>query len=421
MMTIPFLILYNIIIIAGILVLVPVLLMLRPSHLRNLSERMGVLPCIENCIWVHAASVGEVKASIPLLKAMRASGKNVLLTTMTPAGRQYASTLDMKGVSISYAPVDSILFTLYAMHRVKPSALVILETEIWPDLITSAALRKTDIVSVNARLSEKAFKEYMYMRPVMSFLLKSFKAICVQTQEDADRFIKLGAEKDGIHITGNIKYAVTYPCAAPVAKSIKETFKNRQIIIAGSTHTGEEQIIANCLVSLKQHIKMPLLILAPRHLNRLNEVEGIISRSGLNHIKRSLIKPDIPSDDYDVIILDTVGELADIYSIGDAIFIGGSMVPVGGHNLIEAVIHKKPVLYGIHTDTIKESVSMLDGNGGIMVHNEEELCSSIRDMLEHPDKTAELGERAFTAISRKVGTLDNITGIMREIGILQPR
>lgn len=418
-MAILFLIIYNCIILAGIVLFVPLLLLLRPKSLGHVSERMGISPYRENCVWVHAASVGEVKASIPLLQSIVLSGKNVLLTTMTPAGRAYASTLNMEGVSISYAPVDSIIFTLCAMYRVKPSALIILETEIWPNLILSASLLKTDIVSVNARLSEKALKGYLYMKPVTSFLFKRFRMLCVQTQEDAGRFMKLGARSENIHITGNIKYAITRNTSAPFTKSIKEIFKERQIIIAGSTHTGEEQILAGCLVSLKQYIKMPLLILAPRHLNRLDEVVGIISRSGLNFIKRSMINSSISSgNDYDVIILDSVGELADIYSIGDAIFIGGSMVPVGGHNLIEAVVHKKPVIYGMYTDTIKESVSTLDGNGGIMVHNEEELCSTIRDLLEHPGKAKSLGEKAYDMIKQKVDTLDNTMNILRKAGIL---
>ncbi|MCL4557374.1 MAG: hypothetical protein M1491_01825 [Deltaproteobacteria bacterium] len=417
-MTILFLIIYNIAIGVGILLLVPLLLVLRPKHLIHVQERMGVLPCIKGCVWVHAASVGEVKASVPLLKVIVSSGRNALLTTMTPAGRQYASTLNMKGVSVSYAPADSIVFTLYAMHRVRPSVLIILETEIWPDLIVSASLSKTDIVSINARLSEKAFRGYLYMRPVMSYLLKRFKMLCVQTQEDADRFVRLGAQKKDIHITGNIKYAADNTSTTPIAKEIQGLFKGRPVIIAGSTHAGEEQIVINCFLSLKGHVKAPLLILAPRHINRLGEVEDMLDCTGLNFIQRSMITSATSPDNYEVIILDTVGELADIYSIGDAIFIGGSMVPVGGHNLIEAVLHKKPVIYGRYTDSIKESVSILNGNGGIMVNNEEELCGAIDDLVEHPDKAERLGEKAFATIAQKVGTLNNVTDILRKAGVL---
>ncbi len=417
-MTVLFLILYNIVIGVGILLLAPLLLILRPKHRRHVRERMGILPRRKGCVWVHAASVGEVKASAPLLRVIASSGRDVLLTTMTPAGRLYASTLNIVGVSVSYAPADCIAFTLYAMHRVRPSALIILETEIWPDLIVSASLYNVDIVSINARLSEKAFRGYLFMRPVMSYLLRKFKMLCVQSQEDAERFAQLGARREDIHIMGNLKYAAENTNRSSIAQEIKGLFRDRPIIIAGSTHEGEERIVVNCFLSLRKRLRTPLLILAPRHLNRLKEVEEVITHAGLALIKRSMIAPGILPDDYEIIVLDTVGELADLYSIGDAIFVGGSMVPVGGHNLIEVVIHKKPVLYGKYTETIKESVALLNGNGGIMVESEDQLCSIISDLIEHPEEVARLGEKAFAVIDHKAGTLATVTDILKKAGIV---
>ena len=417
-MIVTLLIIYNILIVAGLVLGLPVILVFKPSYLKHVSERLGMLPHRENCIWVHAASVGEIKASVPLLKRIIASGYNVHLTTVTPAGRQFASTLDIQDLSVSYAPADSILFTWHAMRRIKPKALIILETEIWPDLIVSASASHAEIASINARLTEKALKGYLYVRPLMTFLLKRFNLICVQTADDMKRFIKLGAIPGNIYITGNIKYAVTQGIPSAPVKHMKEMFSGRHIIIAGSTHSGEEQIVCDCFVSLKKYFASPLLILAPRHLNRISEVEEILKRSGLTYLKRSLIDSGSAKDHIDVVLLDTIGELADVYSIGNAIFIGGSMVPVGGHNIIEAAIYKKPVIYGKYVDSIKEFVSLLDGNGGIMVSDESELCSAIKDILEHPDKTGALGKKAFDIISRKVETVNNVIGIMKKAGVL---
>ena len=417
-MTILFFIIYNSLIIAGIILITPFLLVIKPSYLKYVSERMGKLPRRKAAIWVHAASVGEVKASIPLIKHIASLGREVLLTTVTPAGRRYASTLTIQGLSISYAPVDNIFSTLYAVRRLNPKTLVIIETELWPNMILAAAINGVNIVSVNARLTQKAFNAYLYIRPVMQFLLKRFKLICVQTADDGNRFAKLGAEPKKIQITGNIKYAIGAAARPASALNLKKLFPGRHIIIAGSTHQGEEQIVINCFLSLKQTAGRPLLILAPRHLSRVGEVEVLIQKSGLDYMKRSSMDGDVTAASADVLLLDTIGELADIYSIGDAIFVGGSMVPVGGHNLLEVTIHKKPVIYGRYIDTIKDFVSLLNGNGGIMVHDEHELCEAIKNLIEHTEKAEALGKKAYELIAQKVDILNNIISIMKKADAL---
>lgn len=420
-MVILFFILYNILILVGGIVALVFVLVFKPSYVKYISERVGKVPAIKGAIWIHAASVGEVRATIPLLKLITSLGYNVLLTTVTPAGRRYASTLKINNLFVSYVPFDSIFTTLYAFYRVKPRVLIIMETELWPDLILSAFINRVSAVSVNARLTEKAFKEYRYIKPVMKFLLKRFKLIFVQTEEDRSRFLRLGAIESAIKVSGNIKYSITTDKALPVAMHIKKLFSNKHIIIAGSTHQGEERMIIHCLSSLKQLLMKPLLILAPRHLNRIEEVEGLINQAGLRYVKRSAIgigRTGLVEEDVDVLLLDTIGELADIYSIGDVIFVGGSMVPVGGHNLLEVVIHKKPVIYGRYVDTIKEFVALLNGRGGIMVNNEQELCEAIRTLIEHPEQRLMLGNKAYELVMEKVHTVDNIVKMMQNTGII---
>ncbi|MCL4478006.1 MAG: hypothetical protein M1381_02740 [Deltaproteobacteria bacterium] len=411
-MVISFFILYNVLVIIGIIIIAPFLLIKNTSSFKNISERMGGLPAINNCIWVHAASIGEVKASIPILKKLISLGYNVLLTTMTPSGRKYGSSLDIKGLFVSYAPIDSLLFTTIAVKRVKPKAFVILETEIWPNLILSVSVAGVKITGVNSRLTKKASKGYMYMRPIMKFLLTRFTILCVQTNDDKSRFLSLGAEDGTIHVTGNLKYAMTINSDTYIAKDIKKLFYNKRIIIAGSTHRDEEAIVLRCFSLLKQSINNIALIIAPRHLERVSEIEDLIIKEGFGYIKRSILnKPS--NGQAEVLLVDTIGELSDIYSIGDVIFIGGSMTPVGGHNLIEAIIHRKPVIYGQHTESVKELVQQLDNKGGIMVHDENELCNAIKGLLEDPDKARLLGNVAYGIINQKVNVVDNIVKIMK--------
>lgn len=417
-MTLLFFIIYNVLITAGILAAVPLLLLLRPSHLKHSRERLGKVPRMQRAVWIHTASVGEVKASIPLVEHLTASGHRVLLTTITPAGRQYASTLRIEGLRVSYAPADHILFTLYAVRRINPETLIIIETELWPNMILAAAMNKVKIVSVNARLTQKAFNAYRILAPVLGYMLKRFTLICAQTPDDKERFVKLGAVPETVRVTGNIKYAITVTGIPASVVKLKEMFPGRHIIVAGSTHQGEEQMVVDCFVSIRRELEAPLLILAPRHLDRAGEVETILRQAGLGYIKRSSMDPAIASETVDVILLDTIGELADIYSIGDAVFVGGSMVPVGGHNLLEVVIHKKPVIYGHYTDTIKDFVALLDGKGGIMVRNREELCAAIRDLLEHPQHARDLGEMAFQLIKQRIDTLHNVLALMKNTGVL---
>jgi len=420
-MVILFFIVYNILILVGIVIILPFVLVFKPSYMKYISERVGRIPAKKGGIWIHAASVGEVKATIPLLKRLSSSGYELILTTVTPAGRKYASTLKVDNLIVSYAPVDSIFATLYAFYRLAPRALIIMETELWPNLILSALINRVNVLSVNARLTEKAFNEYRYIKPVMKFLLKGFKLICVQTTDDKKRFLGLGAVENVIKVTGNIKYSITTEDPPPIVEYIKKVFSNRHIVIAGSTHQGEEYMIVRCLVSLKQISINPLLILAPRHLNRISEVEAIIKQAGLKYKKRSAIEIKniiLPEQDVDILLLDTIGELAHIYSIGDVIFVGGSMVPVGGHNILEVVIHKKPVIYGRYVDTIKEFVDLLNGNGGIMVNNEQELCETIVDLINHTEKRRILGNKAYELVTEKVNTVNKIVEIMQDAGVL---
>ncbi|MGB9736181.1 MAG: 3-deoxy-D-manno-octulosonic acid transferase [bacterium] len=417
-MTVLFFIIYNILVIIGTIIAVPVLLISRPSYLKHASERFGRLPDTKGCIWIHAASVGEVKASAALITRIASFGHRILLTTVTPAGRAYGSTLRIDNLTVSYLPVDNILSTLYAFHRVKPKALIIIETELWPNLLLAAIINRVHIVSVNARLTQKAFESYRYIYPVMKFLLKRFTFIGVQTVDDQKRFLSLGARADTIRVTGNIKYSIISNNASPFVQYLKRALENRNVIIAGSTHQGEESMIINCLLSLKHALNNPILIIAPRHLNRIADVEIVIQQAGLKYIKRSAISNDSSMADIDVLLMDTIGELADIYSIGDAIFVGGSMVPVGGHNVLEVVVHKKPVIYGLYVDTIKEFVSLLDGNGGIMVNNEQELCKAIANLIQHPQMAQSLGNRAHALVMEKVNTVNTVINALKEMGLL---
>lgn len=417
-MVVLFFIIYNILILLGIVLLVPGLVIFKPSYMDHALERLGKLPNTNGCIWIHAASVGEVKASAVFINKILSLGHKVVLTTVTPAGREFGLTLKLDNLSVSYLPIDSIFLMLYAFHRTKPRTLIIIETELWPNFLLAAIINRVNIVSVNARLTQKSFKRYMYIHPVTRFLLKRFTFIGAQTAEEQVRFLKLGANVEAVNVTGNIKYSIASNNISSFVQEFRNALVNRKIIIAGSTHNNEERIVLRCFNSIKHRLNNPILILAPRHLSRIPDVEKEIQQANLKYIKRSEIDSGYFISDIDVLLIDTIGELADLYSIGDAIFVGGSMVPVGGHNILEVVIHKKPVIYGKYVDTIKDFVHLLEGSGGIMVNNEQELCEAILAIIEDQQKAQSLGDKAYTLVSEKVNTVNKIMGVLRAKNLL---
>jgi 3-deoxy-D-manno-octulosonic-acid transferase len=270
---------------------------------------------------------------------------------------------------------------------------------------------------INGRVSYRSFRRYLVVRGLIAQTLSRFDLLCVQSEEYKERLIRLGASPDKIKVTGNLKYdRLLYARQTSDRDQLKRKLgiaDKYLVIIGGSIRTGEEQILLRVFSRLKSKKNNLLFILAPRHLNKLNEVERALSGMSLSFIRRSQLDGNIRSDQPDVILLDTMGELSGLYALADVAFVGGSLVPVGGHNLLEPAIYGVPVIFGPYTDHFKEETKILiESGGGIQVKNEEELILKLSRLIEDKESRLKLGENAKTAIGKETGVSKRTTDLI---------
>jgi len=291
------------------------------------------------------------------------------------------------------------------------------ETELWPNLIGEAKKRGCIIAMINGRVSHRSFKRYLAVRSLFKQTLSCFDLLCVQSEEHKERLIQLGASPDKIRVTGNLKFdRLLYVSKTSSKDQLKRKLgiaDKYLVIIGGSIRSGEELILLRVFAKLKSEKDDLLFILAPRHLDKLNEVERILSGMKLSFVRRSRLDGNIRSDQPDVILLDTMGELSGLYALADVAFVGGSLVPVGGHNLLEPAIYGVPVVFGPYTDHFKEEAKILTkSGGGIQVNNEDELILKLSCLIEDKEKRLKLGECAKAAIGKETGVSKRTTDLI---------
>ncbi len=395
----------------------------RPPGL--LAERFGWVPNLQNTrpVWIHAASVGEVICSIPLFKKMKEEFPEIpiVLSSMTQAGNSTAKTLIPDADRIFFFPFDHPFTIRKAVERVKPRLLLIAETELWPNLLRLCGDKGIPILLFNGRISEKSLKGYLYLKSLFEQCLRHVSSFLMQTEEDRNRVIMIGACPDHTKVMGNMKFDQTFPSVPPeereaMARSLglrgEET-----LFIAGSTHAGEEEVLVKVFKKLKIDAPNLFLLLAPRHLDRLEQVEEILRRESLAWMRRAALSSDTErtrtsENRSSVILLDTLGELMRLYSLGTIVFIGGSLVPVGGHNPLEPLAFKKPVLFGPDMFHFSEiSKKLVQERGAIQVKGEEDLLEQLTHLLADERARRELGERGYQFVLRHRG--GNRTDISR--------
>jgi len=412
--------LYNLVLTCFLIFHIPYLLLQsilgrRPPKL--IKERLGGFPDLasKNPIWVHAASVGEVLCAIPLLKKIKqhTPADEIVLTTMTPMGHETAKKLVPEANWILFFPVDHPWIIWRILRKIHPRLLLIAETELWPNLLRSCSRKRIPVILFNGRISEKSFRGYLLFRSIFKRCLESILLFLMQTEEDRSRIIEIGASPDRTKVAGNIKFDQNLPSITP--ESTLEMFASlnlqgdEAILIAGSTHPGEEEIVIQVFKRLREVHPQLLLILAPRHLDRLKEVEKILRNEGCSWKRRSslplLKRNEIPS----VILLDTMGELMRLYSIGTIVFIGGSLVSIGGHNPLEPLFYKKCVLFGPYMFNFLEiSRRLISEGGAILVKDPEELASQLKRLLLNQRARNEVGERGYQFVKRHRGATERI-------------
>jgi len=412
--------LYNVILTCFLILHIPYLLLqslLRKRPQKLMKERLGSFPDLSSKkpIWIHAASVGEVLCSIPLLKRIKKEVPDceIVLTTMTSTGNETAKKLIPEADRILFFPMDHPFTIRRALQKIGPRLLLIAETELWPNLLRSCGRKQIPVVLFNGRISEKSFRGYLLLKSFFKRCMKDISLFLMQTEEDRSRIIEIGAPPERTGVAGNIKFDQFFPSLpreATVGLSGSLGLQGNEIIlIAGSTHQGEEEIFIRLFRDLRKADPHLILILAPRHLDRLDEVEKVLRNEGLSWKRRSSLSGQDRKEISGVILLDTMGELMRLYSLGTIVFIGGSLVPVGGHNPLEPLFFKKCVLFGPHMFNFLEISRRLIAEGGaILVNGREELSSQLKRLLSDEKARNEVGENGYRFLQKHRGATERI-------------
>ncbi|MBW2030904.1 MAG: hypothetical protein JRH06_00465 [Deltaproteobacteria bacterium] len=385
-------------------------------HQKGLRERIGLVPRAlfqgeEGAprIWIHAVSLGEVKAAIPVIGCLRAlvPGCFVSLSTTTDHGHSLAQK-SLEGAPVFYAPVDVDFSVRRALSRVRPDVMVFMETELWPAWITGAQSMGARTVVINGRISSRSIDRYVKFRPLFREVLGKVDAFSMISAQDADRIIRLGAEPGRVTVNGNSKYELLIQMANPAAEEEMRGLLNlrpfQKTFIAGSTSRGEEDFVLDAYKELMKTFPEMVLVIAPRHIKRTPLIEGLVRSKGLGYqLRTDLGRPGIKRTE-PVVIMNNFGELFKLYSVGDIIFCGGSLIPAGGQNPLEAAVWGKVVFFGPSMDDFMDAKAMLEGVGaGIMVSKPEDFQEKALWLLNHPDVSERRGIRAREAIARNQG------------------
>src|SRR5712691_11708683 len=390
------------------------------TYHQDLAERCGygIVPPTEvqagsGCLWFHAASVGEVQGVRPLITSLHTSLPElpIVLSVFTPAGKQMAQRLIPEAALTFVLPLDLPWIMRRLMRRLCPRAVIIQETELWPNLCRAAARQHIPVVLVNGRLSQRAFQRYQWIRPLMRRVLADVTLLLVQSEEGAHRFQHLGADTRRLHVAGNtnIDRALLAAVQPPPLHPLAPLMIGRRLLVAGSTHEGEETILLSVYRQLYERYPDLLLVLAPRHLERVATVVRHVQPHHCRAVRRSQCAYIKAADltGATVIVLDTMGELAMLYSLCTMAFIGGSLVPIGGHNILEPAVFAKPLFFGPYMDHFPElAVLLRQAGGAVQVYGEKELYERLAYLLSHPEAGSAMGQCAFKALAANRGALE---------------
>ena len=399
------------------------------KYVGSLGQRLGYLPVALNLdgepsIWIHAVSVGEVLSTRPIIEELRKRYPHLrlFLSTTTRSGQQLArrSITDIDG--IFYFPFDWPFTVRRTLAIVKPKLFVMVENEIWPILLRECRRRGIKTVVVNGRISARSFPRYRLIRPLFKRVLADIDRFCVQGEETAGRLAALGADRARITITGSMKFDAldTTPLPGRGPARVLRFFRmspGRPVFIAGSTMRGEDEAVIRAFnrVRTTPSGANALLVVAARHPERFDEVQRLCRAEGLSTIRRSELPIDAEPRS-DAVILDTIGELAHLYQIATAVFVGGSLIPAGGHNILEPALYGKAIVVGPHMENFKEiAETFLANRAAIQVHNARELESVIVNLMGDPVRRARLGAAARALIDANRGAKDRTLAVITDL------
>jgi len=398
--------LYNILITAAFIAalpFLPIVAVLGQRFRAGLTQRLGfyskgAVNSLAGCrpVWIHGASVGEVGSALLLIRELkqRFPAKKIILSTFTSSGNRIARAAGAADL-VLFLPLDLLWIVRRALARFDPSLLLIVETEIWPNLIREAHRRGIPTLLLSGRLSARSYREYSFVAAFFRRVIGYFTAIGMQSAEDGERIVELGAPAGNVSIVGSLKHAAARADGTGTQHGGLHGPRANPLLVVGSSHRGEEAIFIEAFVYLKQRFPGLQMALAPRHPERFAEVEKLLQRSGLSFEKQSEIDGRAQFTK-DVMFLDTLGDLKDFYALGDIAFVGGSLVEAGGHNLLEPARQGKPILFGPHISNFSSIAAEFKRKGGaIEVRGKEELIHEITTLLYDSARRKVMGERAY--------------------------
>ena len=430
--------LYTGVLAGGLLVLAPVFVYKAVRHgkyLGNLRERLGrvrLAPATERTLWIHAVSVGEALAAEPLVRAAagRLAGWRVVVSTTTATGQRVAAER-FPDLDVFFFPLDLPGAVSAAIDRVRPDAVCLVETEIWPNFLAACQRRGVPVAVVNGRLSDASFRGYRRAGALLRPVLDGVGLFLMQSEGDADRIRRLGARPERVSVAGNLKYDVDRGALearlAPKRRAAEEALglpDRRPLVVAGSTAPGEEEVLAAALARIRRApgLEATRLLVAPRHPERFDEAARVFETAGLAVSRRS--RPN-GARGADVLLLDTIGDLAALYVHATAVFVGGSIAPRGGHNIIEPALYGRPVVVGPHTENFRQIVGDFAAAGAVVQlpseaadgRGAELLADALVDLLANPERAQELGARGLAVLVANQGATERtLAGIARLAG-----
>ena len=422
--------LYNLAAILAVVLIIPVFLV-RAMRERGFVERvrqsLGFFPehaldkvAKKNCIWVHAASVGEIVAASPLIREFRKEFPKspILVSVVTTSGYEMANRIIKDADSIIYFPLDLPWRAGSILRRIHPRVFMPVETELWPNFLKNAKKLKIPVMMVNGRISDKSVNRYKHLHSVLDDMISTVRKFAMQSPIDAEYIMRLGAPPELVTVTGNTKFDQTYTdvSLAEKKKLISEMglVKNGGIFLAGSTHRGEETPVLEAFAALRKKFPEAKLIIAPRELLRTTEIVALCRHKGFSVARRTELLEE-PRADHDIVILDTIGELGRVYSIGDVIYVGGSLISHGGHNILEPAAHGKAIIVGHNMFNFKDThVLFTKRNACITVHDEAELCGAVTRLFEDEGERRRMERETLAIVSENKGASRKTAKILRE-------
>jgi 3-deoxy-D-manno-octulosonic-acid transferase len=387
------------------------------SYWQGLAERFGYGPPVSApTVWLHAVSLGEMSAAAPLIRGIRARYPQLplLLTTATPAGRGRARALFGDMVDIRFLPYDTAGSVRRFLARIEPRLAIIMETELWPNLFRQCARRGVPVVLASARLSAKSVSRYRRLGKLFSGVFTANVLVAAQSAEDAERFQSIGSAQSRTHVSGNVKFDLQLdPGILDEGRRLRTDYGGaRPVWIAGSTHAGEEEQVLEAHARLLADRPNALLLLVPRHKDRFVAVAELLARRGVRFARRS--SSAVPAaDGSEVLLVDTVGELARLYASADVAFVGGSLVPIGGHNLLEPAALGLPVLTGPFQFNSREIATLLLRRGAALeVSDARELAAAVRRLFDDPGERLRIGAIGRDIVASNRGSVARLLALM---------